>query len=578
MNEYFSRVLLLSAVAWLCACGSGDPRTENQEAPSSPNARPNILLIVADDLGFSDLGAFGGEIDTPNLDSLAFSGVRFTGFYTAPNCSPTRSMLLTGKDNHKVGLGVMGEALPSFPMLQGRPGYEGFLDPNTPTIAEKFSEAGYRTMMTGKWHLGEAPEHQPPQHGFQKSFVLLGGGGDHFGYGQNGEPALEPIQFTEDGLRATYPVGDYSSDFFADQMINYLEETAEDRQPFFAYLAFTAPHWPLQAPKELIAKYEGRYTDGPEALREMRLKQMAELGILDGVIGKSQLPELSAWDELPADRRAVLSRYMEIYAAMVDSLDQNVGKVIEHLKDTGQFENTVVIFMSDNGAEGISLQPLIGRTSNSTLPEHKAEVLAAVAAGNVQMDMMGAKDSFITYGPLWGQVGAAPFRKYKGEPEEGGIRAPAFVSGPGVKGQRVVDATLSVRDIMPTALDLAAISYDQDMTTPNATRNGVNAPTAKSWAPILSGEADAVRGDMDPVVGELFLKRSVRLGSWKAVYSQGPDALPGDRTAPSSWRMYNLAEDPGESSDLRDQFPEEFEALMNAWDLYAEENGVFAPE
>ncbi len=570
-------LMIVVALAFQVACSSSDH--SSQDAPPAENldSPPNVLLIVADDLGYTDLGAFGGEIDTPNLDALAISGVRLTSFYTSPNCSPTRSMLLTGKDNHSVGLGVMAEALGSFPMLQGQPGYEGFLDPQTSTIAEKFSAAGYYTAMTGKWHLGTQPEHQPSEHGFEKSFVLLGGGGDHFGHGQNGEPALEPVTYTEDGVPVDFPVGAYSSDFYAEQMIGYLSQNAEDDRPFFAYLAFTAPHWPLQAPADLIAKYEGRYEAGPQALRTSRLSRLAELGVLGDVVVNANLPELGAWEEMPEEQRAIASRNMEIYAAMIDSLDQNVGKVVEHLKQTGVFENTVIIFMSDNGAEGIGLQPLIGRTSSGTLPEHKAEVLATIAAGNVDLDLMGTKDSFITYGPDWAQAGAAPFRKYKADTEEGGIRAPAFILGPGIQGQRVVDAPLSVRDIMPTALDLAEITYDESLVTPALTKDGVNSPTAKSWLPILSGEASTVRSENDAIARELFLKRAVRLGDWKAVYGKAHDADPADRSAPSSWRLYNLSTDPSESSDVREQYPEQFERLMTAWEIYAEENGVFVP-
>jgi len=570
-------VIVAAILAFQAACGSVDQSQSDGGLNETSNASPNVLIIVADDLGFSDLGAFGGEIETPNLDALANAGVRLTSFYAAPNCSPTRSMLLTGQDNHTVGLGVMAEALPSFPMLQGRPGYEGYLNPQTTTIAEKFYEADYRTMVAGKWHLGKKPEHQPSEHGFDRSFVMLGGGGDHFGYGQNGEPALEPLEYTEDGVPATYPTGTYSSDFYADQMIAYLSEDAQTNRPFFAYLAFTAPHWPLQAPKDLIAKYEGHYDSGPMALRRARLARMSELGLLDGAGANVNLSQVDEWENLSPEQRAISSRYMEIYAAMVDSLDHNVGKVIKYLKQTGQYENTVIIFISDNGAEGIHLDELIGRSSSGTLPQHKAEVMATAAKSNVDLALMGTKDSFITYGPAWAQAASAPFRKYKAETEEGGIRTPAFILGPGVQGQRIIDAPLSVRDIMPTVLEIADIGYDQDLVTPARSVDGVNAPVAKSWLPILTGDATTVRTENDPIARELFLKRAVRLGNWKAVYGKADDADPADRGAPSSWRLYNLSEDPSERNDVIDEYPEEFARLKTAWDLYAEENGVFVP-
>lgn len=565
-------VLIAGALAMQVGCSSGE-QSSDQKAPT----RPNVLLIVADDLGYSDIGAFGGEIETPNLDALAMSGVRMTSFYAMPNCSPTRSMLLTGKDNHTVGLGVMAEALGSFPMLKGRSGYEGFLNPETTTIAEKFSEAGYKTLMTGKWHLGGAPEHRPPNHGFEQSFVQIEGGGDHFGRGQKGDPALEAVTYTENDTLAEFPVGSYSSDVFAERLIDYLPRNAEDDRPFFAYLAFTAPHWPLQAPKDLIEKYEGRYDAGPEALRQARLKRMGELSLLDQATLGGELRPLTNWEAMPADARKIASRNMEIYAAMVDSLDQNVGKVLDHLRSTGEFDNTVVVFMSDNGAEGIGLRPLIARSSGTTPPEYKEAVLATIAAGNVDLDKMGTSDSFLTYGRDWAQAATAPFGKFKGDPEEGGIRTAAFITGPGIKGARIVDSPLSVRDIMPTTLELSNIAYDNALTTPSVTADRINAPTAKSWVPILNGSVDAVRSENDAMAWELFLKRGVRLGDWKAVYNKAPDAAPGDFRAPSSWRLYNLKTDPAESNDVREQNPEVFNRLMTAWDLYAEENGVFTP-
>lgn len=571
------KVLISTVIAFQIGCSPAENTSSPTSETVSSDKRPNVLLIVADDLGFSDLGAFGGEIDTPNLDALAMSGIRLTSFYALPNCSPTRSMLLTGQDNHSVGLGVMAEALGSFPMLQGQPGYEGYLHPETTTIAEKFSEAGYRTLMTGKWHLGHKPEHQPSNHGFDKSFVLLEGGADHFGYGQNGGPALEAATFTEDGSLTEYPVGVYSSDFYAERMIEYLSPETEDERPFFSYLAFTAPHWPLQAPKELIEKYEGRYDAGPEALRDSRLERMKELGLLEDELLSANLTSLDAWEEMSTQERQIASRNMEIYAAMVDSLDQNVGKVLDHLRATDQFDNTIILFMSDNGAEGIDPGHLIARSSNSTPAEHKEQVLATISAGNVDLEKMGTKDSFITYGDQWARAATAPFRQFKGDTEEGGIRTPAFITGPGIQGQRIVDSPLSVRDIMPTALELTGVTEPQDQPSGQNIEGEIIAPSGKSWGPILTGEADSIRTENDAMAWELFLKRGVRLGDWKAVYGKAADAAPNDWRAPSSWRLYNLKTDPSESTDVREQHPEEFKRLMTAWEMYAEENGVFVP-
>lgn len=570
-SVFFIGVLACSAV--LNAADSVE-----KAVPSSAKAeRPNILLIVADDLGFSDLGAFGGEIETPNLDALATSGIRLTNFYAAPNCSPTRSMLLTGQDNHRVGMGAMAEALRSFPMLQGQPGYEGYLNPETTTIAEALSGSGYRTLMTGKWHLGNRPELQPTAHGFDRAFVLSQGGADHFGAGQNGGPALQPATYTEDGRPAQFPVGTYSSDFFARRLIDYLGEEDESDRPFFAYLAFTAPHWPLQAPKALIAKYQGRYDAGPDALRSARLRRMEELGLLSDATLSANLVDLEDWAALSDEQRKIQSRNMEIYAAMVDSLDQNVGRVLNHLRATGEYDNTVVIFMSDNGAEGIDPGVLIKRTSNSTPQEHKAAVLASIELGNSDLSKMGTTESFITYGSQWAQAASAPFRKFKGEIEDGGVRVPAFISGPGVKGPGIIDSPLSVRDIMPTVLDISNTPHDEGTKGEVARVGGISMPSAKSWKPMLDGSVDAVRSDADALAWELHLKRGVRVGDWKAVYGKDASAHPGDHKAPSSWKLYDLSVDAGESHDVSADNADVLQRLVLLWDSYAQENGVFVP-
>ncbi|MEP3655524.1 MAG: arylsulfatase [Litorimonas sp.] len=561
--------LITSALVMQVGCSSGE-----QSVDQKLNSRPNVLLIVADDLGYSDLGAFGGEIDTPNLDGLAMKGVRLTNFYTGPTCSPTRAMLMSGKDSHAVGLGAMAEALNTFKILQGKPGYEGYMHPEVTTIAEKFSAAGYRTMMAGKWHLGDAPEQRPTAQGFDLAYSSLKGNPDHFGAGQNGEPNMITANYTENGAPANYPVGIYSSDFLSEKIVDYMGgETTEDK-PFFAYLAFTAPHWPLQAPKNLIAKYEGKYDAGPTALRASRIEKMKSLGLLSDSAASAELPTLVDWDALPETERALSARKMEIYAAMVDSIDQNVGKVLDHLKSTGEYDNTIIIFMSDNGAEGIPQRPLTARTSNTTNPKFKEKVLADIAVANIDLDRMGTSESFLTYGGDWAKAAMVPLREYKGATEDGGIKAPAFVSGPRIKGERIVTGALSVRDIMPTTLGLTGIPFEPD--TPNIV-DGIKAPSAISWEPILEDGANSVRDENDAMAWELFFKRGVRLGDWKAVYGKADPSAPPNRAERSQWRLYNLSVDPAESNDVKADNPEVMKRLMTAWDMYAEENGVFSP-
>jgi len=572
MKNITSAVFVIIALACSAAVIASAP-VDRVSENSVDGGAPNILLIVADDLGFSDLGAFGGEIETPNLDALATSGIRMTNLYAAATCSPTRSMLLTGQDNHRAGIGAMAEALRSFPMLKGRPGYEGYLKQETTTIAEVLSKSGYRTLMSGKWHLGHQPEQQPTEHGFDRAFALLDGGADHFGAGQNGDRALQSATYTEDGRPAEFPVGAYSSDFFTQRLIDYINDDAESDQPFFAYLAFTAPHWPLQAPTDLIAKYQGRYDAGPAALRSARLERMKSLGLVDDSVLTSSFAVLNDWEALPESQRKIESRNMEIYAAMVDSLDQNVGKVLKELRANGDFDNTVVIFMSDNGAEGIEARSLITRTASSTPQHYKAKVLATVESANADLSKMGTGESFITYGSQWAQAAMAPFRKTKGDAEEGGVRVPAFISGPSIKGQRIISSALSVRDVMPTVVDIAQASIGQVSNSPEPVAGEIATPSGKSWQPILDGSRDSVRSDTDALAWELHFQRGIRVGDWKAVYNKDN----GDRKSPSTWKLYNLANDLAESRDVSGENTQILERLVSAWDSYALENGVFVP-
>jgi arylsulfatase A-like enzyme len=349
--------------------------------PAVAQDRPNILVIVTDDLGWSDLGAFGGEVDTPNLDRLALSGVRFTGFHTAPTCSPTRSMLLSGVDNHEAGLGTMAEM--QLPTQKAKPGYEGYLNDRVASIPELLGAGGYYTVMAGKWHLGLTDERSPAARGFDRSFALLQGLGNHFGADQDGAWRAGDLaaDYREDGKLTRLPDGAYSSDYFADKLIAYLgapRPAGKANQPFFAYLAFSAPHWPLQAPRDLIAKYKGRYDAGPEALREQRLARQKALGLVPRDAKPFALTGVTPWASLTAEERAIQARKMEVYAAMVDRVDQDVGRVLDSLEKSGQLDNTLILFTSDNGPEGSRMETPLrasagrGRHAENRQPPRKS--------------------------------------------------------------------------------------------------------------------------------------------------------------------------------------------------------------
>lgn len=517
--------------------------------------RPNLLVIVADDLGYSDLGAFGGEIRTPNLDKLALNGIRLAGFHTAPTCSPTRSMLLSGTDNHRAGLGTMAEMIR--PNQQGKPGYEGYLRSDVATLAERLGANGYRTLLSGKWHLGLTPEQDPHVRGFERSFALLQGGHNHFGTDADPKKGGRAT-YTEQGKRVMQlPADFYSSDSFATRLIEFLGEkpaNGKPARPFFGYLAFTAPHWPLQAHLEDIARYKGRYDEGFDLLRERRLARQRELGILaPDVTAHTPRNRDGSWDSLTAEQQRLAARNMEIYAAMVDRLDQNVGRVIESLRASGELDNTVIVFLADNGAEALDVETT------------GAQMLAAPLKGaDNGFANRGTASSYLTYGAGWAQAATAPSWLTKGYQSEGGTRAVAFISGAGIAARKGAETqNLSVADIAPTFLDLAGA----DAKATQVAGRKVVPITGRSWAAWLKDADARVYGANDGVGAELFGSRAYRRGDWKLTDI-------GD----GIWRLFDIARDPGETRDLSLAHPDRKAELAAAWDRYAQDVGVILPD
>lgn len=516
---------------------------------SAPDQRPNFLVIVADDLGFSDLGAFGGEIATPHLDRLALSGLRLTDFNTAPTCSPTRSMLLSGTDNHRAGLGNMAEF--TAPNQKGQPGHEGHLRTDVASLAELLGANGYRTLHSGKWHLGLRPEHDPHARGFHHSFTLLQGSHNHFGT-DIGSPAI----YRENGVTLTsLPADFYSTDTFTTKLIDQLRTSAkqsEGRKPFFAYLTYTAPHFPLQAPPAEIAKYRGRYDAGFEALRQERLKRQVELGLLDPKVA-AHLPALpqGPWESYTPEQKRIAARNMEVYAAMVDRLDQNVGRVIDELKRTGEYDKTVILFLSDNGAAG--------RGVNDVKLGHIAQ---SVAAADNSLDNLGAATSYTSYDRGFAQAATAPSWLHKSFPTQGGTRTVSFFAGEPIARKGIGRAYGNVMDVVPTFLDLAGVP------APAGEFQGrkVQPIRGKSWAPYLQGRSERVYAPDEAVGTELFGTRALRRGDWKITDI-------GD----GQWRLFDLANDPGETRDLALEQPARLTELKTEWDRYAREVGVIMP-
>lgn len=524
---------------------------------SAQAVRPNFLIIVADDVGMAELGPYGSEIDTPALDTLAAEGIRFTNFYAQMNCSPTRAMLLSGMDNHLAGLGTMGDGMQS-PNQEGVPGYEGVLSDRVVTFAKLLRDNGYRTYTTGKWHLGHSPDKLPVARGFDRSFIQTGGGPADSHFNLNTPPGAMGGYFKDDAEVTDTPVaeGFFSSNFYADTLIDYMRSDSERDKPFLAYLNFTAPHIPVQAPDTHIDLYRGRYDDGYDVLRETRLANMIEKGLFPpGTRLSERAPTVIPWDELGEAARRIQARRMEVYAGAIDNMDDNIGKVVEYLKREDLYENTVILFMSDNGAAGF-------------FGYDEGPAAELYAAADNSMENLGREGSVMFYGPGWGSAGSVPFDLFKRHATEGGIRVPAIVSGPGVSaGGAISRSVLMVSDVAPTILELAGVEY------PQGTYDGrvVLPQTGKSFVPLLRDPDAVVHGD-DEVLGlELWARIAVRKGDWKLLKTEPP--FREDR-----WYLYNVRNDPGETTDLASRMPGKLEEMEAAWELFRERNNVLLPQ
>lgn len=522
---------------------------------------PNIVIILGDDLGFADMGAFGSEIETPNLDSLAKEGVRFTNFYTHASCSPTRSMLLSGVDTHLNGLGNMDEW--TAPNQWGVDGYEGYLSDRVVTLPQMLKDAGYHTYMVGKWHLGKAPDQIPAARGFEHDFSMLDGAGSYWDM-TNFTAASPRSVFTENGRYLTQlPTDYYATKTYTDKLIGFIDAHRGDGKPFFAYVAHQAPHDPYHLPQEWRSRHVGEYDEGWDAVRQERLKREIELGILPA---GSQLSErmwfLPDPITLAPATRAVLGRKMELYAGMVENLDFHVGRLIDHLKKISEYENTVFIVFGDNGAEGTDLFKMIAGT-----PGTRDFLFAAINWSNTHPNAWGDPGSYVAYGPMWAQVSVTPFSQYKGWLAEGGIRNALIVSGPAVKRPQgsINHGLMHVADLVPTLLEIAGTG------DPNPDE-GRDAPAlmGKSWGKVLAGQAESPRTEQDYLAWELFGNRAVRQGDWKLRWEYKP-------LGKGDWELFNLAADPAERQDLAGERPDKVSAMVALWDDYVQANNVRLP-
>ena len=498
-------------------------------APVAAERRPNVLIIMADDMGFSDVGCYGSEIQTPNLDRLARGGLRFTQFYNTARCCPTRAALLTGLYPHQAGVGHMVED-------RHFDGYRGRLNDRCVTIAEALRPAGYRTMMTGKWHVGERRPHWPVDRGFDRYFGLVSGGSNYWKLDQGRVMAIDDRAITP----ADTELADdfYYTDAFTHYATKFLDEHAQRHRdkPFFLYLAYTAPHWPLHARPADIAKYQGKYLIGWDELRKRRHAKMVEQGLVDPKWPVTpRAPRAPAWENVPPEQKADWDLRMAVYAAQIDRMDQGIGQVVRKLEEQGQLDNTIILFLADNGG----CAEIIDRGEPGTPP--------------------GPKESFLSYGVGWANASNTPFRRFKHWVHEGGIATPLIAHWPaGIRSAdrgKLTHEPGHVIDLMATCLDAAGAEYPK-------THNGKETIPleGRSLLPVLK---TGKREGHEFIFWEHEGHRAVRQGKWKLVAQHG-----------RPWELYDLEADRTEMSDLAARQPEKVKELTGVWQTWADRSGV----
>lgn len=520
--------LAMTASPVLCSCG---------ESNRSP--RPNIILIMSDDMGFSDIGCYGGEIKTPHLDDLARKGIRFTQFYNGARSCPTRASLLTGLYPHQTGIGHMTND-PENPKAFdiGLPGYRGFLNRNCVTIAEVLKNAGYATLMTGKWHLGMNGKDQwPLQRGFDNYYGILAGACNYF------NPTFPRGITNGNDTVCINDANYYTTDAFTSHAIEFIRDTKVENseKPFFLYLAYNAPHWPLQAPKEVLDKYRGQYGEGWKVLREGRYKRMVEMGIVDA---KWELPPQDAreWDSLSAEKKRELELRREIYAAQIDRMDQNIGRLVAYLEQNNLLDNTVIVFINDNGAcaEGGEL------------------------GGGPASQLETKEGYFLSYGRAWANASNTPLKRYKHWVHEGGISSPMIIHWPeGIKKEN--EGTLIrqygfLPDIMATFVDLAEAKYPSEYKG-----NKIYPLEGKSLVPLIKGKDLPIH--TEPIFWEHEGNKAVRLGKYKLVMAWNDHGK-------NKWELYDIEKDRTEMHDLSSEMPDIVDEMEKMWEEWAKRSCV----
>lgn len=521
-------------------------------------AKPNVVLILNDDMGFSDIGCYGGEVETPNLDRLAANGLRFSQFYNTARCSPSRASMLTGLHPHQTGVGILTYD-------SGPEGYAGNLNQRCVTIPQALKTIGYRTYMSGKWHVASSltkpTDTWPLQRGFDEFFGTIIGAGSFY----------DPNTLTRGNANAEHEAraeGFFYTDAISDQAVAYIDQHASTHrgQPFFEYVAYTAPHWPLHAHEADIAKYKGRFDAGWDALREARLEKLVASGILKEAWKLTERdPSQPPWSEAEADEqfRAWTLRCMEVYAAQIDRMDQGIGRIIAALERTGQLDNTVVIFLADNGAcaedipQGVTIDELVNKLMIARALTRSGE---PVHFGNDTGRMPGPENTYQSYGTAWANLSNTPFRLYKHWIHEGGISTPLIVHWPnGITDKGGIrHAPGYLPDIMATILDVTGTPYPSSIEG-----RAIDPLEGHSLLPVFGQDG----GARPPMFWEHEGNAAVRIGQWKLV-----------KRYPLAWELYDLDADRTELNDLAAQHPARVADMGAQYDAWAARCGVIARE
>lgn len=524
-KHFFTIVILLWSVTFVVAQNKTNQKANKQQS------RPNIILIMADDMGFSDVGCYGSEINTPNIDRLASEGVKLKQCYNNGICAPSRASLLTGQYPHKSGIGFFNRDL-------GLPAYQGYLNKASLTIAEILKNGGYNTYMSGKWHVGNTKEHWPLQRGFDKFFGFIDGAESYFDSKPITKGPPEMAQLYEGN--EVYHINKkdfYLTDELTNKGIDFLKESPKEK-PFFLYMAYNAPHWPLHAKPQDIEKYKGRYDIGWDSLRTVRHQNLIKLGLAEAQQNAVKDKSLPAWNKLTYDEKQFWVKKMEVYAAMVDNLDQNIGRLIDYLKNTNQLDNTFIVFLSDNGAEDWDLSKLPLAINRSSGP-------------------VGSSGSNESYTKNWAQVSNMPLRNYKSTPYEGGVSSPFIMRYPKlIPANTIEKGGIHIIDILPTILELTHIAYPTNY-------NGIK-PNTLLGESFLKPTIDNKWERKKPVCYEWAGNRAVWSGNWKAV-SNYPE---------NKWELYDLKNDRTESNNLASKFPEVLADLDTVYHNWAKANEV----